>query len=289
MSTDLTLRLTHIVSVHSHSPQRLYEHGLGRLARVAAATEERRPEIASIDRKDPSFDHLVGRAAVSVGRRRFDYLHYTAELAYGGHEFPVPREAAVIERSGLRSKQFITVHNGFDPNVLISSGRGRATKCYPHFGRVVSGLRAALSGVIFVQIGTHTSERIAECDLCLVNKTTLGEAAGLIADAVLHIDNDGGLVHLGASVGTRCAVLFGPTPSDYFGYPENINFDPPVCGNCWCLTRTWMDTCAMGHDRPPCMQDQDPRAVVERLVPIVANLLHREERPVRAWASDGSP
>ena len=100
----------------------------------------------------------------------------------------------------------------------------------------------------FVQIGTVTSEPIAECDLILLNQTSLDEVAGLLGQASLHLDNEGGLVHLAACLGTRSAVVFGPTPSDYFGYPANINIEPPVCGGCWFMTRTWMDACAKGYD-----------------------------------------
>jgi ADP-heptose:LPS heptosyltransferase len=148
------------------------------------------------------------------------------------------------------------VHNGFDTDFVIT-GR-RATKCYPHFGAVVARLKRQWPDLKFVQIGTTTSEPISECDLVLLHQTTLDEASGLIAGAALHLDNEGGMVHLAACLGTRSAVLFGPTPSDYFAY---LNFDPPVCGNCWWMKRSWMDVCAKGYDTPLCLSEQDPESV----------------------------
>jgi ADP-heptose:LPS heptosyltransferase len=134
----------------------------------------------------------------------------------------------------------------------------------------VARLKRALPHLRFVQLGTVTSEPIEECDLILLNRTSMDEASGLIAQAALHIDNESGLVHLAACAETRAAVVFGPTPSDYFGYPGNINIDPPVCGNCWWMTRTWMDACAKGFATPRCMTEQNPEVVADRILRALA-------------------
>jgi Glycosyltransferase family 9 (heptosyltransferase) len=223
-----------------------------------------RPKIDLFVDRHPWLDNFLARTAVFSGATRQNFLQVMGGLPYGGDLLPVPQDSFAVSRVGLRPGGYITVHNGFDTGFVIS-GR-RATKCYPHFGAVVARLKAALPHMRFVQLGTVTSEPITECDLVLLNKTSMDQASALIAQAALHLDNESGLAHLAACVGTRSAVVFGPTPSDYFGYPGNINIDPPVCGNCWWMTRTWMDSCAKGFAAPRCMTEQDPAAVADRIL-----------------------
>lgn len=261
---DVGLRASQFVVVYPEHVRWESIRGNEHLIRIIDSLVRFRPAIDTFIDGHPWLDNSLAREVISFNATRRDFLHHMADLPYGGELLPVPADASVVSRMGLRPGQYITLHNGFDTGFVIS-GR-RATKCYPHFGAVVARLKAALPHMQFVQIGTVTSESIPECDLILVNKTSLDEAAGLLAQAALHIDNEGGLVHLAACLGTRCAVVFGPTPSDYFGYPDNINIDPPVCGNCWWTTRTWMDVCAMGYAVPRCMVEQDPRIVAERIL-----------------------
>jgi FkbM family methyltransferase len=245
-----------------------------RLVRVIDTISRFQPNIeAYIDRR-PFLDNFLARTAVFGNATRQEFLHGIADIPYGGARLDVPRDQDVVARLGLRPGEYVTVHNGFDTGFVISGPR--ATKCYPHFGAVVTRLKAAFPHLRFVQVGTVTSEPIPECDLILLKQTSLDEVAELLAQAVLHLDNEGGLVHLAACVGTRSTVVFGPTPSDYFGYAENINIDPPVCGNCWWMTRTWMDVCAKGYSTPRCMTEQRPEAVARRALDAIAQALSGE-------------
>ena len=109
----------------------------------------------------------------------------------------------------------------------------------------------------------HTSARIDEADLNLIGKTSLPEVAELIRGAVLHIDNEGGLVHLARAMGTVSCVVFGPTSSRYFGYAANINIDPTFCGGCWWINETWMNHCPRGFATARCMTEQPASAVAD--------------------------
>ena len=220
--------------------------------------------------RHPLMDNYLARAAVFGNATRKDFLHKMAGLSYGGDQLLLKQDPNIVTRKGLRRGRYVTVHNGFDTGFVIT-GR-RATKCYPHFGAVVAQLKAECPDLQFVQIGSVTSQPIVECDLVLLNQTSLDEVVGLLAQAALHLDNEGGLVHVAASLGTRSIVVFGPTPSDYFGYPVNINIDPPVCGNCWWMTRTWMDVCAKGYEIPRCMTEQPPEVVAHYALEALAQM-----------------
>ena len=259
---DVALRVSQFVLVYRVPTTEAALRQHGELANVVGTIERYRPRIETYVAHHPWMDNGLARAAVAEGQTRRTYLHHIAGLRYGGDALAVPFDRGAVARFGLTPKQYVTIHNGFDTGFPIS-GR-RATKCYPHFGAVVAQLKAALPHLTFVQVGVGTSEPIPECDRSLVEKTNLDEVAALLRGALLHMDNEGGLVHLARCLGTRSVVVFGPTPSDYFGYPDNINVDPSFCGNCWWLARTWMDSCVQGYGEARCMTDQDPRVVAER-------------------------
>lgn len=242
-----------------------------------------RLDIEDFIERHPYRDNYLARGAVFAGKSRRNFLQAMAGIPYGGDRLAIRRDAGAQERFGLGGASYVTVHNGFDPDFIIAGQR--ATKCYPHFGRVVRLMREINPGIVFVQLGTSTSEPIAECDLDLIGRTTLAEVAGLIGGAVAHLDNEGGLVHLAACLGVPAIVLFGPTPSDYFGYPGNINIDPAVCGDCWWLTRSWMSQCVKGYHVPRCLHEQKPETVVARAKHLLARGVMAEDPPRDAQAT----
>jgi hypothetical protein len=222
-----------------------------------------------IDRH-PFLDNFLARTALFAERTRRDFLHAMADIPYGGDSMAIPADTVVADRLGLESHCYVTVHNGFDTGFVIT-GR-RATKCYPHFDAVVAILKRSVPHLTFVQVGVGTSEPIAECDINLIGKTTLPEVAGILAKSAFHIDNESGLVHLARCYGVTAGVVFGPTPAGYFAYPDNVSIEPPVCGNCWWMTRTWMDSCAKGYAAPRCMTEQEPALVADRILAAMDSL-----------------
>jgi ADP-heptose:LPS heptosyltransferase len=208
----------------------------------------------------PRLDNGLARKAVYTNRNRNNFLHSMVGIDYAGDQLSLEFDDTVLERAGLKERKFVTLHNGFDTNFVIA-GR-RATKCYPHFAEVVAGMKAARPDLLLVQIGTTTSEPIPGVDLDLIGKTSLRDVAGLLRASALHLDNEGGLVHLAACYGRRSVVVFGPTPSDYFGYPHNLNIDPIHCGGCWWMDELWMDRCPRGMAQPECVFSQPPGAIV---------------------------
>ncbi len=208
----------------------------------------------------PKLDNGLARKAVFWNRNRNNFLHLMLGIEYGGDQFEVDSDGTILARLGLEGRPFVTVHNGFDANFIVSGQR--ATKCYPYFADVVSGVKAAHPDLLIIQIGTITSDPIPGVDLNLIGQTSLREVAGLIRSAELHIDNEGGIVHLAACYGRKSLVVFGPTPSDYFGYPHNLNVEPLRCGGCWWIDDLWMDRCPRGMNKPECMFAQPSEKIV---------------------------
>jgi hypothetical protein len=260
---DLRLTINQAVIVHYEFTRWNELRDAPRLAAaVSQISKTRRRGLEPYVLNHPRLDNGLARRAVYWNRTRRDFLHHMAGIVYGGDQLEIASDPAAVARFGLAGRRYVTIHNGFDTNFVVSGQR--ATKCYPHFAQVVAGLKAARPELCIVQIGTTTSEPIPGVDIDLLNRTSLREAAGLLRGAALHIDNEGGLVHLAAAYGVRSVVIFGPTPSDYFGYPENINIDPLKCGGCWWIDELWMDRCPKGLAKPECTYSQPPEAIVTR-------------------------
>ncbi|WP_187830014.1 glycosyltransferase family 9 protein [Siccirubricoccus phaeus] len=265
---DVALRANQMVVLYQEDLRWAAVRDNPALAEAVATLIRNRPVIDPFVAQHPWHDNFLAQKAVFGGRSRRDFLHHLAGLEYRGDRMAVPQEAAALRRFGLSPGGYVTVHNGFDTEFIIA-GR-RATKCYPHFDAVVAQVKAARPDLAVIQLGTATSTPIPSCDQVLIGRTSMPEVAAILAGSQLHLDNEGGLVHLAASLGTRSAVLFGPTPVDYFGYPQNLNIAPPVCGGCWWMTRTWMDSCAKGYATALCLQHQAPEGVAAQVLAALA-------------------
>ena len=161
---------------------------------------------------------------------------------------------------------YVTLHNG--------SACNRQTKCWPtaHWARVVAALHER--GVTAVQIGAANEEPVPGA-IDLRGTTTLGEAAGVIEGARLHLDTEGGPVHMAKAVGTRAVVLFGPTPAVCFGYPGHVAIETPMpCRGCWYASDRWHLECPAGHSRALCMEAITADTVME----VVSRELEGAER-----------
>ena len=166
----------------------------------------------------------------------------------------------------LIGSKFITIHDGWDENTKISGKI--STKSYPpeKWTELVRLLKLKMPEFLIVQLGgLGNGSDINGTDANLRGKTTLKEAASILSKSSLHIDADSGLAHIATSLGTPCAVLFGPTNAAYCSYPENLNITPRLCGNCWWCTDGWMSTCPKGLATPECMNSIEPAEVVTGL------------------------
>ena len=164
--------------------------------------------------------------------------------------FPVSNRFDVI--AGLLTKPYVTVHHGFDLNYLPARTRKTDYSLDEEYfdeqwQRIVSLIRK--EGVEVIQLGIVEEEKIEGVTHCLNGLTTLEETGLLIKHGLCHIDTEGGLVHLANAVHGRCVVLFGPTPAEFFGYPENINLEPSGCKACWFVTQDLAHRVSAAYER----------------------------------------
>lgn len=98
-------------------------------------------------------------------------------------------------------------------------------------------------GIKTVQIGTMNNGYSHDVDLQLRGQLPFSESLAFLKASSCHVDIEGGLTHAAAAVGTPSVVLFGPTPSYFFGYDQNINLTHDTCQGCWWSKSDWSDRC----------------------------------------------
>lgn len=92
----------------------------------------------------------------------------------------------------------------------------------------------ASQGYSVVQIGSLEDEPLNNVT-DLRGKTTLREGAAILANSIIFIGLEGGLVHSARSVNCPAVVIYtGYTLPEETGYPENINIRAKTAGeSCW--------------------------------------------------------
>jgi hypothetical protein len=249
-----------------------------------------RKEIERYIVAHPSLDGSFADLAVRQGHTRNTYLHEMLGIRYGGDRLDIGTSSTACEAFGLTPGQYITVHDGWDTKFKLVAHR--PTKALPlqSWIDIVRGLKAARPDLTIVQLGGKTGADIPGVDLSLKNKLSFAQSASILAGSALHVDTESGLVHIGATLGVKSVVMFGPTNVEWFGYPQNANIAPAECGNCWWSTDSWMDFCPAGHERPTCMGSIDARKVVSEALRLLdAKPMPKLDEPASAENASAIP
>ena len=239
----------------------------------------------------PVFFFSLSRETTRLGLSAIKVSAETSGLHYRHPDtlpfFPGRQSARTIAR--LLTKPYVTVHHGFDTAFLPARTRqttykSTKTLSMSQWRQIVSLIRD--QGIDVIQLGVVHEEKIEGVTHCLNGQTSFDETGLLIKHSLCHIDTEGGLVHLANAVHTRCVVLFGPTPVEFFGYPQNINLEPLGCKACWFATQNWLIECPRHTSGPECMTEHSATSVIKAVKTIIseyedvsATLIAAEPRP----------
>ena len=233
------------------------------LLEMFSSAREKRKSWDQFIESHPSLDGAFARQAVVLGFNRYNFISHLLDIPVPEFALNLPTDMSRADKLEKKFGSFITINTGFDNYYII--GTRTATKCYPkeYWERLAVLLKTKYPDLRIVQLGNKTGQHISGVDADLSGKTTLAECAGILKMSRLHIDIEGGLVHICASIGTRCITLFGPTSVEYFGYPQNIKLRDDGCPDCWWSTQTWMECCPRKYPRPECMYKLMPEKVLD--------------------------
>lgn len=202
---------------------------------------------------------MIDRARL-LGMNRYEIMGMQSGL-----DFTDPRVKIEIDPSYEEEYHKL----GFQkPFITFNCGAGKASaddrpqiKTWPfdHYEKLIPMIKKRFSGIQVVQLGDGRTERVKDADLVMFGKS-LEVVKYILRDSLLHIDNESGLPHLATQLGTKCVVLFGPTPVWFWGYPQNINIVSEECKECQAMIRDWYVKC-LRYDEPKCMRSITPERV----------------------------
>jgi len=268
LNYDLIIYLRYLVKYHIMNHPRIYHHNSDLLNTIDISNARFEP-YTFIFEKHPFLDGMMARSFRWKNKNLLDVVGYVGNVDVNRKTFPVfvPDLAcgSVLERHGLDSNRYITVHDGFDTSYVPAGGT--VTKCWPiaHWNRLVEILKDKFPDLKIVQLGSLNSRKIEGVDLDLRQQTTLDEAAWIIKHSALHVDGESGLVRLAHALHTRSVVLFGPTSKYFFGFDSNINLSSTECSDCWWSTHDWLSRCPRELEHPECMETITPEHVARHI------------------------
>lgn len=160
-------------------------------------------------------------------------------------------------------KIYVTIGYGSS----LKNGGENQTKVWPknYYEEFLKDFKNKYGQISVIQLGESWSNKVKGCDAYILGQN-IETIKYVLKYAFLHIDCEGGLVHLATQLGTKCIVLFGPTPSYYYGYDCNINIKSTECGECMGCTKNWFTQCIKGDNIPArCMRSITPGMVLKKV------------------------
>ena len=168
-------------------------------------------------------------AAQILNKNCYDFLSCDGALLIRDDKVNIPL-APEFKRDfeSLKLDKYITIYTDIDET---EKARPKV-KTYPikYFREYISRMKRRMPDVEIVQCGGN-DVKVENADRHFLN-VDLGLTKYILANSLLHVGYEGGLIHLATALGTKCLVLFGPSGADYFGYKQNINLVSEICRPC---------------------------------------------------------
>ena len=161
----------------------------------------------------------------------------------------------------LKLKNYITIYS----NISEKDRDRPKVKTWPvrHLYEYVARMKKQMPQINIVQCGGGGELSIENADRHFLG-SDLELTKYILANSLLHVGCEGGLVHLATALGTKCLVLFGPSGADYVGYDRNINLVNDICVPCMYINDNGdLNVCMRGNKEPPCMLSHTPQTVCE--------------------------
>ncbi len=235
----------------------------------------------------PHMNNIFANEVMARGLNKLGLVGVTSSLPIQSDsevDFFIPDWFPEIlpELSGIA---FATIHHGSDKKMAAAGGVQTKNLPTRTWNEIAASIAA--SGLKVVQLGEAHETLVDGVDIDLRGKTSLIETAFVLKMASVHVDTEGGLVHLARAMNTRSVVAFGPTPVGFFGYPQNDNIAPPICGNCWWTSNRWATQCPRDLPEPECMSTHSPALLAERTLQRIAPVRQMEVTVARAVPAAG--
>lgn len=229
------------------------------------------------DLRDPWFDGQLAKFGELQGKKRYNSYDFNNVFNVDPFFTVKPKinfnKEEYLEKIGLNGKRFITIQRGCDVR-----NEGVSTKLWPlsYYNILVPMIKRKYPNIIIVELGASEkfNPKFTGVDIYLAGKTSLEQLAILLENSFLHIDGEGGMVHLRHTMCQgKSIVLFGPTSDKYFGYEENINLRSKFCNECceW-MNASWQKNCTSSYRKNMCMCSITPDLVLSEVDKVFAEI-----------------
>ena len=261
---DIALTVEHFIHVDHYNPRHV--------ARLSPVLADKMVELGkSMGYVRPDINQQYYREVIHFRRCELKGINRYTELNHGKVFSINDQRTAVylemnyqkrLEELGIAGKKYITLNRGAD-----SMGRSTMqTKVWPlnYYEKFVELFKQQYPDIYIYQLGDKTNTKIAGIDKYILGES-LEVVKWILKYSKLHLDCEGGLVHLGSQLSTKCAVIFGPTPYHLYAYPQNINIVSDKCSNCMGTHQDWAFSCFRGLSEPECTYSITPEIVMEKI------------------------
>lgn len=220
----------------------------------------------------------LGRGKDLVLLQRARYKEQNRYAFLGGDLFPLNENDVNIQLNPEFEKNYDKL--GLNKYITFNCwsdtlGESKAqTKVWPpeYYVALIAQFKEKYPDIDFVQIGAKECVQVPGADYHFMGEN-LFLVEHIIKNAICHIDCEGGLVHLATALGTKCVVIFGPTPEFFYGYKNNINIIPSGCKECMGVIENWPFECTKGLSRPECVYSVLPATVMDKMEEIIVDSL----------------
>lgn len=227
----------------------------------------------NILRNNNDNNNLYSQYAMLLGKNRWEQVDLKEITGFNRNNtlyMPLsPEYFSILSRYQLEPKKYITINRGVDSNLGEN-----CPKLWPleHYKKLIQLLHKQYPSLKILQIGANDKYGVINADLNLLGKTDIEETKILLKNALIHIDVEGGLVHLNHILHGKSCVIFGPTPLIPLKYDENINLKNKACPHfCDWVIQDWQKECLRGINPPPCMTETSPEKVINALSAYIDN------------------
>ena len=184
---------------------------------------------------------------------------------------PLLKEAELEYKSLKLPDTYLTINYGWSEASDKSQKHCKMWN-FSNYDILIKKIKKEFPNIVVIQLGMKNYPVMHNADINIMDKS-FEVIKYILRDSVLHIDCEGGLVHLASQLGTKCAVLFGPTPLYYYGYDNNINITAGDCHDCCKLIGDYR-LCARNMIFPVCMEAITPSIILNYIKEYLLN--HKE-------------
>lgn len=215
---------------------------------------------------------FVHQRAYKMGYDRYRFLGLGHVWDINSNDARLQLNPAYLnEYERLDLGRYITFNCG--ASIVPGQDGKKQTKVWPieYFHIFVKEFKRIYPNIKVVQLGDDHATVIEDTDVIMIN-ASLELVKYILVNSMIHVDCEGGLVHLATQLGVKCVVIFGPTPAWFYQYISNININSDACGNCCHIKADWYTKCLLGDQYPRCMRSVKPEAVLENVVRFINEL-----------------